>query len=278
VPAAIFVTAIDTSPFAADPALLLEPDLRLFERGVEALALLTDGPVFVCQGPGAELVHGSGRIRVVRFAGPHPAGLPGTHIHTLLPASASRTVWHIGCQDVVAIGDLLVNRRFRSERAIARGGPASAKPCVVTTRLGASLADIAAADGGADHAVLLSGSVLSGRTSDYLGRYHVQMTMLPRPGRTAFGPLRDRLRKLSRQHAPRPLIPLEAFERALPRDILPVPLLRARSTGDAEAAVRLGCLELVEDDLALMSYLCPGGNDYGALLRRMLNEIAGEPA
>jgi Na+-transporting NADH:ubiquinone oxidoreductase subunit A len=277
-PAAIFITAIDTNPLAADPATVLAPNLALFERGVEALAMLTDGPVFVCQGPGADLVHGGGQIRVVHFEGPHPSGLPGTHIHRLLPVSAQRTVWHIGYQDVVAIGDLLVNHRYRSERIIARGGPASAKPCLVETRLGASLGDIAKADGGADHAVLVSGSVLSGRKCDYLGRYHSQVTMLSPPGEPGGSTMLARLRRLAGQDVPRPLIPFEAFERAMPLDILPVPLLRALSVGDTESAVRLGCLELVEEDLALMSYLCPGRNDYGALLRRMLDGIAGESA
>lgn len=277
-PAAIFVTAIDTNPFAANPAMVLAPNLRLFERGVKALAILTEGPVFVCQGPGTDLIQGSGRIGVMRFEGPHPAGLPGTHIHRLLPASAKRMVWHIGYQDVVAIGDLLINRRYRSERVVARGGPASERPCPVEARLGSNLADIAKSDNGASHAVLVSGSVLSGRRSDYLGRYHTQMTMLSPPGADDSGFMLDRQRVPARKDVPRPLIPLEAFERAMPLDILPVPLLRALSAGDTETAVRLGCLELVEEDLALMSYLCPGHNDYGALLRRMLDEIAGESA
>lgn len=277
-PAAIFVTVIDTNPLAADPVMIIGPNLKLFERGVEALALLTDGPVFVCQGPGADLVHGGGRIRVAKFEGPHPAGLPGTHIHHRMRVSAERTVWHIGYQDVVAIGDLLLNHRYRSERVISCGGPASARPCLIETRLGASLVDIARADGGADHAILLSGSALSGRKSDYLGRYHSQMTMLSLPCENGGGQMLDRLRRLTGHDVPRPLIPIEAFERAMPLDILPVPLLRALSVGDTETAMRLGCLELVEEDLALMSYLCPGRNDYGALLRRMLDEIAGESA
>ena len=212
------------------------------------------------------------------FEGPHPAGLPGTHIHHRMRVSAERTVWHIGYQDVVAIGDLLLNHRYRSERVISCGGPASARPCLIETRLGASLVDIARADGGADHAILLSGSALSGRKSDYLGRYHSQMTMLSLPCENGGGQMLDRLRRLTGHDVPRPLIPIEAFERAMPLDILPVPLLRALSVGDTETAMRLGCLELVEEDLALMSYLCPGRNDYGALLRRMLDEIAGESA
>jgi Na+-transporting NADH:ubiquinone oxidoreductase subunit A len=273
-PSAIFVTAVDSNPLAADPAIVLSPDLALFERGVEALALLTDGPVYVCQADGPELFPATGRIRVVKFDGPHPSGLPGTHIHRLLPVSAKRTAWHIGYQDVVAIGDLLLNRRYRSKRIIARGGEASAKPCLVETRMGANLSDIARADDGDSQALLLSGSILSGRKSDYLGRYHAQVTMLATSGVAGGRSLPSRLRALATSGSIGQMIPLESFDGAMPLDILPVPLLRALSVGDTEIAVRLGCLELVEEDLALMSYLCPGRTDYGGLLRRMLDDIA----
>jgi Na+-transporting NADH:ubiquinone oxidoreductase subunit A len=275
-PSAIFVTAADSNPLAADPAIVLSPDLALFERGVEALALLTDGPVYVCQADGPDLFPATGRIQVVKFDGPHPSGLPGTHIHRLLPVSVKRTAWHVGYQDVVAIGDLLLNRRYRSKRIIARGGEASAKPCLVETLIGANLSDIARADGGDSQALLLSGSILSGRKSDYLGRYHAQMTMLATAGVAGGRSLPSRLRALATNGSIGQMIPLDSFDGAMPLDILPVPLLRALSVGDTETAVKLGCLELVEEDLALMSYLCPGRTDYGGLLRRMLDDIADQ--
>jgi Na+-transporting NADH:ubiquinone oxidoreductase subunit A len=56
--------------------------------------------------------------------------------------------------------------------------------------------------------------------------------------------------------------------------ILPTPLLRALAVGDQETARRLGCLELVEEDVALLSYVCPGRIDFGPLLRNVLNDIA----
>ena len=41
---------------------------------------------------------------MAEFSGPHPAGLPGTHIHFLDPVHPAKTVWFIGYQDVAAIG------------------------------------------------------------------------------------------------------------------------------------------------------------------------------
>ncbi len=75
---------------------------------------------------------------------------------------------------------------------------------------------------------------------------------------------------------PGPLVPLASFEQVLPLDIPAVPLLRALSVGDRDAARRLGCLELVEEDVALLSYVCPGRTDYGPLLRAVLDDIEAD--
>ncbi len=69
------------------------------------------------------------------------------------------------------------------------------------------------------------------------------------------------------------MMPTGAFERVMPLDILPVPLLRAILVNDTDAAQDLGCLELAEEDLALSSFVCPGKQDYGAALRINLDEI-----
>lgn len=275
VPAAIFVTAMDSNPLAADAAVVLDPHLPQFRRGVEALTLLSDGPVFVCQAPGPELSGDDDRIRVVTFAGPHPAGLPGTHIHHLMPASARRTVWHVGYQDVIAIGCLLENGRLWTERTVALAGPGVREPGLVRTRLGASLDDLAAAETNDGAMRLVSGSVLSGRLSTHLGRYHTQVTVLPRGL-----PIQPRsLAAAALGWVPcaeaGPTIPLGSLDAVMPLDILPVPLMRALGIGDVETAEQLGCLELAEEDVALLTYFCPGQADYGALLRQALDELEG---
>src|SRR5690606_17653482 len=97
-PYAIFVTAMDTNPLAADPRLIITENERDFVAGLEVLTTLTEGATYLCRGPGGTLP-GEGEVRrveTVEFAGPHPAGLPGTHIHFLAPVSMNRTVWHIG--------------------------------------------------------------------------------------------------------------------------------------------------------------------------------------
>jgi len=278
-PAAIFVTATDTNPLAANPVAVLAPEMALFQRGAEALLRLTDGPVFVCQAPGPPLVVARDRLRIATFDGPHPSGLAGTHIHHLLPVSGQRSVWQIGYQEVAAIGHLLTTGRIMASRTLSVVGPGLTKPALVTAPLGSDLVDLTRnqTQGGAIR--LISGPVLSGREAAFLGRYDLQVAVVDRDSPALpFRPLWQRLMDVLQPSPVGATLPLEVFERAFPLDLLPVPLMRSLAVGDVETSERLGCLELLEDDLALLSWLCPSRSDYGALLRRVLNTLAEESA
>lgn len=274
-PDAIFVTAIDTNPVAADPAIVIGLDGDAFSRGVEALLALTAGPVFVCHDAGPSPVSSAdSRVRPVAFSGPHPAGLVGTHIHLLAPVANGRTVWSIGYQDVIAIGRLLATGRLGSERVIAIAGSGVREPSLARLPPGASLDEALDGQMTDGPARVISGSILSGREAGYLGRYHNQVTAIAdaMPGGNALTRLLARYTS-GRDSA---IVPTERFEAATPLDILPVPLMRALAVGDVETARKLGCLELVEEDMALMSHICASGTDYGALLRETLDQIAEE--
>ena len=66
----------------------------------------------------------------------------GTHIHFLEPVNEHKVVWHIGYQDVIAIGKLFTTGRLHTERVVALGGPMVKNPRLLRTRRGASTADI----------------------------------------------------------------------------------------------------------------------------------------
>lgn len=311
-PSALFVTAMDTQPLAPDPVPLIRAAGEAFSDGLQCLAKLTDGPLWVCTRPDADLLlpapesgadAGAGpNIRTAEFEGPHPAGLPGTHIHFLRPASLSHEVWHIGWQDVIAVGRLFRTGRIDPTRIISLAGPMVANPRLLRTRAGASTNDLI--DGelhGTHEARVISGSALSGRqavgSSAYLGRFHHQITVLPEgrerqllgwatPGRGRFSALnlfwsrrRDGARldlSTSLQGSPRAMVPVGAYERVNPLDLLPMPLLRALIVDDIESAEALGALELDEEDLALLSFVDCGKHDYGPALRRNLDQIRRE--
>ena len=139
----IFVTAIDTNPLAADPAVVIARDPDAFANGVTLLSRLTDGPVYVCTAPESGIASpDSSQIRRAEFSGPHPAGLAGTHIHFLEPVSEQKVVWHIGYQDVIAVGKLFTTGRLPVDMIVSIGGPKVRNPRLITTRLGANTHDL----------------------------------------------------------------------------------------------------------------------------------------
>ncbi len=74
----------------------------------------------------------------------------------------------------------------------------------------------------------------------------------------------------------RAIFPLGTYEQVMPLDIIPTALLKALANEDTEKALELGCLELIEEDLSLCSFVCPGKNNFGPMLRRVLNRIFDE--
>lgn len=285
-PDAIFVTALDTRPLAADPAVVVASDPENFLSGLRLLPLLGTGAIYLCNGPQWDLeIPEIERLEQVSFSGPHPAGLPGTHIHHLYPVNTDRVAWHINYQDVMAIGKLFSEGVLPDSKVIALGGECLLEPRLVRTLMGASTDELFA--GGfreCEGCRVLSGSVLDGRIADgpsaFLGRYHNQVSVIPEGGeRRLFGWLgRSPKRRWSTSQNGRfaGMIPLPVFEKIMPLDILPASLFRALLVKDSDQAQALGCLELDEEDLALSAYVCPAKTDYGQALRLNLDQIERE--
>jgi Na+-transporting NADH:ubiquinone oxidoreductase subunit A len=302
VPHSIFVTATDTEPLAARPEVVIQEHPADFSNGLTVISHLTDGPVFVCKVPYAEVPEApSDKISVAEFSGPHPSGLVGTHIHFLDPVGAKKTVWHLNYQDVIAIGKLFTTGRIWTERIVALAGPLVHKPRLVRTRLGADTAELTRSEFAAGDVRIISGSVLSGRRArrpeNYLGRFHSQVSVIAetQPGDDQISvdaadrgfstynasvsrtPREQRFAVTTALHGrPTAMVPLGQFEWVMPLDILPTQLLRALLVGDTDLAQALGCLELEEEDLALCTFVCPGKLDYGPLLREALERIERE--
>ena len=298
-PAAIFVTAMDTNPLAGNPAVIIAAAADAFENGLRVISRLADSPVYVSTAPDSGIaVPGDDQFRHAEFAGPHPAGLVGTHIHFLEPVSEQKSVWHIGYQHVIAIGRLFTNGRLSTEKTVAVGGPMARTPRLLRTHIGASLQELLDGEMEAGRLRIISGSVLNGHHASgplaYLGRYHNQISVLGEGSdRELFAWARPGVRKYSSERAfaghlvngdgfamtttqngsLRAMVSIGSFEKVVPLDVLPTPLLKALLVQDTDKARQLGCLELDEEDLALCSFVCNGKYDYGPYLRLNLDEI-----
>jgi Na+-transporting NADH:ubiquinone oxidoreductase subunit A len=295
-PHSIFVNAMDTNPLAGDQALAIARQPEAFVDGISVISKLTEGTVFVCRDPQASFDAGSGQVET--FSGKHPAGLVGTHIHHLDPVGEGKEVWHVSAQDVIAIGRLFKEGVLSTERVVSFAGPSVKSPRLVITRVGASLDELTAGELVDGSHRVVSGSILGGRTASgafgYLGRYHQQVSVLEEgthrvpfgwlsPGTNKHSVMGIYLSKLTpgklldyttnTNGSPRAMVPVGAYEKVMPLDILPTQLLRSLIVGDTDMAVKLGALELAEEDLALCTYVCPGKYEYGPILRDNLTTI-----
>lgn len=303
VPSSIVVQAIDTNPLAPNPAGIIADNQLEMRAGLQILKRLTDGPVYCCVA-GSESVVGSQPISGVEeavFSGPHPAGLPGTHIHFLDPVGMKKAVWYINYQDVIAIGKLFLTGILDSQRTISLAGPQVSQPRLVRVPLGASLSELTAGQLADGPSRIISGSVLNGRAGTgpeaYVGRFHLQVSVITegverefmgwqKPGFNKYSikpifasAMADGMRfafNTGTNGSPRALVPVGAFEQVMPLDIEPTFLLRSLLINDTDQAQLLGALELDEEDLALCTFVDPGKHEFGPVLRRVLTQIERE--
>ncbi|MGS0696870.1 Na(+)-translocating NADH-quinone reductase subunit A [Shewanella sp. 0m-4] len=302
-PAGIFVSAMDSNPLAAEPRLVIAEQTEAFAAGLQVLSHLTDGKVHLCQEQGEALPgHDLPKVSNHYFAGVHPAGIVGTHIHFVLPASLDRPVWHLGYQDVIVYGKLFLTGEIYTDRIVALAGPDVINPRLIRMQAGGQLSEVIAGELKNGLSRVVSGSVLSGHTAkgphDFLGRFHNQISVLQEDGKRQVMPwVRGGSKKFSITRAvtsrlkdakqlfdftthtggsARAMMAFGQLDRVMPLDILPTLLVRDLVVRDTDEAQALGALELDEEDLALCTFVCPGKYDFGKELRACLEIIERE--
>ena len=303
-PSNIFISVLDTEPLSPDPEKIVNLRLEDFNFGISVLKRLVDCPIHISVSENSSLeIIDDEQVKKHRFSGPHPAGLVGTHMHYISPASLTNVNWTIGYQDLMAIGSLFKTGYVSTERVIALSGPQVNEPRYIKTRLGACTDELTAGELTQRENRVISGSVISGREAigsyAYLGRYHNQISVIAEPNskdREFMNWLTPGPRKFSKiplflsslfpkkifkfkalmNGSDRPIVPIGVYEEVLPLNMLPAMLLRNVVLMDTEKIQDLGGLELDEEDLSLCSYVCPGKYDFGSLLRAGLNKIEVE--
>lgn len=304
-PFAIFVNAMDTNPLAANPEPIIIAASEDFQLGLLAISKLTSGKTFLCTQAKSQLPDFStfvgSSLQTETFLGPHPAGLSGTHIHFLAPVNEKRQAWSINYQQVIAIGRLLGTGKVSQERIIALSGPQVEKPRLLRTQIGASTDELCAGQLKVGENRVIVGSVLSGAIAQgafsFLDDSALQISVIKAKAEREFVALAGHVSPHLNRHSvknlflsklnknkkfdftatlngsARAMVPVGSYEEVMPLDILPTQLLRAILVGDTDTAVALGALELVEEDLALCTYVCPGKYEYGPILRDNLTSI-----
>ncbi len=306
-PRAIFFSAFDSAPLAADMAFVLEGEKENLQKGVEVLSKLTDGKVYMGLKAGQKSVCEELQgVEKFYFDGPHPAGNVGVQIHHIAPIAAGEVVWTVNVQDLAIIGRLFRTGALDMTRTIAVTGSQFEKPQYVKSVAGASINKVVAAAGGlkaqkeGDSVRLIDGNVLTGTKTtndDYCSIKCNQLTAIPEGDKYEFlGWAMPRFKKFSASHSyfswlcpkkqytldtnlnggERPFVVSGIYEEYLPMDIYPVYLLKACLAGDIDKMENLGIYEVIEEDIALCEFVDPSKIEMQQILRDGINLMIKE--
>lgn len=297
-PKSIFVSCFDSAPLAPDMGMIINADAENFKAGLAALKVLSNGNLHVGVESGQSVPTDGASAHT--FNGPHPAGNVGVQIHHVDPIKAGEAVWTVNAQDVLIIGRLFHEGRFRADRTIALTGACVSAPQYYNVKSGQRLSDILAGKLTGDKCRLIEGNVLTGKTSNldsFLGAYTNQITAIPEGDESEFlGWIAPGLSKLSRsrsyfswlmpkkkynlstnlQGEYRNFVVSGQYEPVMPMNIMPVFLLKAIMANDIERMEALGIYEVVEEDLALCEFVCTSKTEIQKILREGLDMMRAE--
>jgi Na+-transporting NADH:ubiquinone oxidoreductase subunit A len=298
-PNAIFINCCDTNPLSVDPFNIINYDQELFNLGLNAVCNEFNCDIYVSY-QNDQFIRANDSVIYNQFSGPHPSGLTSTHISILNPVNINKIVWTLNYQDIISFGYLLKNKILRTTKIISLAGPSVFEPSLIKARINGNIDQITAGKVDANSRII-SGSVLHGHKSDgvmnYLGFYDSQISAIPdevneifmnwlMPGSNLHSKLnvflssfvkpKEFIFNTSIGGGNRAIVPINSYEEVIPMDILVTQLLKSLVVADTEMAIDLGMLELIPEDLALCSYVCPSKYDYSSILMDNLNKVYSE--
>lgn len=285
-PKAIFISAFDTAPLAPDMDFVLHGQDQDFQHGLNALAKLTDGKVYLTLNgkvPADKAFQNAKNVEINKVSGKHPAGNVGTQIHHINPIDKGEYVFTVGPQDVVTIGKFFAEGKFDPVRIVALTGSEAKNRKYFRTIIGAQVAPMLKDNLVSDNVRVVSGNALTGDKigqEGFVGFYDSQVTVLPEGDEYKFfltkGWLGPGLDKYSSHRLfptwllnkkkyrldtnmngeERGFVVTGEMEKVLPFDILPMQLIKAIMTNDIDAMEALGIYEIAPEDFALCEYVC----------------------
>lgn len=302
-PKAIFISAFDTAPLAADNDLIVHGHGEAFQTGINALRKLTEGKVQLnidAKSTHSKVFTNTKGVEINKFSGPHPAGNVGVQINKISPINKGEVVWYLYPQDVLTIGRLFLTGTFDASRLIALAGSEVLRPAYYKTKIGASIEPLVKGNVTAVEKRYISGNVLTGKQIEldgYIGFYHNELTVIPEgnyfellgwalPGFNKFSMSRSypsflfknkKYRLDTNYHGgERALVMTGEFEKVFPFDIYPMQLIKAIMIEDIDLMENLGIYEVDEEDFALCEVVDTSKTNIQVIIRRGLDLMRKE--
>jgi len=309
-PRDIFVPGFYSVPLAPDLDFILENQEEDFQTGLDALAAVTSGKVYlgISVATRNACLKNARNVEIVTFEGPHPAGNAGVQANHLRPVNKGDIVWTIDPAHVLFIGRLFNKGLIDFSRWTALTG-SEIKPeerACYSMLPGTNIEEWVKnrTESTREHLRYISGNVLTGTSiaSDgYLHAYDNQLTVIPEgdqtheflgwiaPGFNKFSVNRSFPSFLTNLFSKkeytidarikgglRAMIMSNEWDKVFPMDILPEYLIRAILTSDVEKMENLGIYEIAPEDFALCEFVDTSKMELQAIVRKGLDWLNTE--
>jgi Na+-transporting NADH:ubiquinone oxidoreductase subunit A len=302
-PKAIFISAYQTAPLAADYDYVLQGKENELQAAITALGKLTPGKVHVSIGAKSNSpLAGINGAEIHKVSGPHPAGLVGTQINKIDPINKGELVWTVAPQDLVMMGEFLLTGKFNAERLVALAGSSVKSPKYYKTKIGTEVSTFLYGSGvHSENIRVINGDVLTGSKSSpdgYLGYYNNTVTAIPEgDDYEFFGWNKPIFNKISATRAltfswmlpnkkfdlttntngeHRAFVLTGQYEKVFPLDIFPMQLLKACMYKDLDEMEQLGLYEVAPEDFALTEFVCVSKQPHQKIIREGLDLLQKE--
>lgn len=299
-PRDVFVSAFYTAPLAPDFDFILKGQEADFQAGLDALAKLTPGKVYVGIKKGSAVAPKG--VETVQFEGPHPTGNVGVQINHIKPVNKGETVWTVNPADVIVIGRLFNKGIADFTRLVAVTGSQTGERGYVKSMAGATIASLVKGRMLPGNNRIISGNVLTGirvTENDYLYAYDNQVTVIPEGDdvHELLGWAMPRLGQFSYSHTyfswllgkgkeyvmdarikggKRAMILSNEYDQVFPMDIMPEYLLKAIIAFDIDKMENLGIYEVAPEDFALCEFVDTSKIEIQKIVREGLNQLYKE--
>lgn len=302
-PKSIFISCFDSAPLAPDLSYIIDQEPENFKKGLQALSKLADLHLGIQNKLSDKLSVDDLNITNLtshQINGPHPAGNVGILIHHVMPIQKGEIVWYVHPQDIIIIGRLFSEEKYKAERIVALTGSCVHAPQYFQTIAGQELNAIFKNTITKEGCRLIQGNILSGKqtsSDDYLSFYCNHLTVIPEgkepeflgwllPGfnklslsRTYFSwlfPKRTYNLNTNMHGEERAFVMTGQYNKVLPMNIYPVHLLKAILAKDIDRMEQLGIYEVSEEDFALCEFVCTSKIDVQNIISEGLDFIRKE--
>lgn len=302
-PKAIFVSAFNSMPLAADFEYVLKGQEKEFQAGLSLLSKIAKVNLGICAQQKADALTSAKDVTVTVFDGPAPAGNVGVQINHVSPINKGEVVWTLGAEEVIFVGRLALTGKVDLTRTIAVAGSEVKAPKYAKVLVGQSVATVLAGQIDESKSLrIISGNPMVGvkvQKDGFIGAHATEVTVIPNGDDVyeMLGWIAPRCKEFSTSRSyfswlkpkkteytldarikggERHMIMSGEYDRVFPMDIYAGYLVKAIIAGDIDRQEALGIYEVAPEDFALAEFVDSSKLELQRIVREGLDILRKE--